>query len=256
MRLSTRQAVRVATRQRSIPPQTVQATTPPPVRQSLWSLDAPPTISAYAVSNPSGQNVTVRFNATEQLSTISVSISNAESATLSSTDFTETAITGGNYTYDASYTGISDGTYTATLDTAADAAGNDGATGQQDSVIVDTTPPTAAAGENQTVDEDTTVQFNGSNTTDNTGIASYNWSFGDGMNATGQTVTHTYTDSGEYTVTLTVEDAAEGVIESVTHEDAGCWNCVYERQHPARGDFYRRVLQCNGDRDARVVRAS
>ncbi|WP_218143696.1 hypothetical protein, partial [Halohasta litchfieldiae] len=32
----------------------------------------------------------------------------------------------------------------------------------------------------------------------------------------------------------------EGVIESVTHEDAGCWNCVYERQHPARGDFYRR----------------
>jgi len=48
----------------------------------------------------------------------------------------------------------------------------------------------------------------------------------------------------------------EGVIESVTHEDAGCWNCVYERQHPARGDFYRLVLQCNGDRDARVVRAS
>jgi len=48
----------------------------------------------------------------------------------------------------------------------------------------------------------------------------------------------------------------EGVIESVTHEDVGCWNCVYERQHPARGDFYRRVLQCNGDRDARVVRAS
>ena len=50
--------------------------------------------------------------------------------------------------------------------------------------------------------------------------------------------------------------SGEGVIESVTHEDAGCWNCVYERQHPARGDFYRRVLQCNGDRDARVVRAS
>ena len=28
--------------------------------------------------------------------------------------------------------------------------------------------------------------------------------------------------------------SGEGVIESVTHEDAGCWNCVYERQHPAR----------------------
>jgi len=28
--------------------------------------------------------------------------------------------------------------------------------------------------------------------------------------------------------------SGEGVAESVTHEDAGCWNCVYERQHPAR----------------------
>jgi len=62
---------------------------------------------------------------------------------------------------------------------------------------------------------------------------------------------------GDHTTEIDIAvDLLEGVIESVTHEDAGCWNCVYERQHPARGDFYRRVLQCNGDRDARVVRAS
>ncbi|MFC7138467.1 hypothetical protein ACFQMA_01280 [Halosimplex aquaticum] len=57
-------------------------------------------------------------------------------------------------------------------------------------------------------------------------------------------------------VGLTMLLIAEGVIESLTHEDAGCWNCVYERQHPARRGFYRRVLQCRGYRDARVVRAS
>jgi len=35
---------------------------------------------------------------------------------------------------------------------------------------------------------------------------SYVWDFGDGTTATGQTVSHTYTSSGEYTYTLTVTD--------------------------------------------------
>ncbi|MEF8883312.1 MAG: hypothetical protein V5A34_12400, partial [Halapricum sp.] len=43
-----------------------------------------------------------------------------------------------NGTYTATYDASSDGTYTATLHTAVDAAGNDGATGQSDTVEVDT----------------------------------------------------------------------------------------------------------------------
>jgi len=35
---------------------------------------------------------------------------------------------------------------------------------------------------------------------------------------------------------------SEGVIESVTHEDAGCWNCVVRAPASCRGDFYRRFF--------------
>lgn len=48
----------------------------------------------------------------------------------------------------------------------------------------------------------------------------------------------------------------EGVIESVTHEDAGSGNCVYELPNPARRGFSPRVLQSRGYRDARAVRTS
>jgi flagellin-like protein len=104
----------------------------------------PPSISSFGVTNPSGQNVRVAFDSDEQLSTIAVDISNAESATLTEGDFTESG-SGGTYTYTATYAGASDGTYDATLTTATDGDGNDGAAGQSDSVTVDTTAPTFAS---------------------------------------------------------------------------------------------------------------
>jgi PKD repeat protein len=49
--------------------------------------------------------------------------------------------------------------------------------------------------------------FNGSASRDPDGqIASWNWSFGDGADATGAEVTHEYTSDGSYSVKLTVED--------------------------------------------------
>jgi|GEM_PF-1397825 len=51
------------------------------------------------------------------------------------------------------------------------------------------------------------VTFDGSGSSDPDGsIASYEWDFGDGSTATGQSVTHSYSSSGDYTVTLTVTD--------------------------------------------------
>jgi len=78
--------------------------------------------------------------------------------------------------------------------------------------FLDTTSPTAVAGPDQTVNEDTVVHFDGSGSSDDVGIVSYSWDF-DASNditvdANGVTTTHTYSNPGTYTVTLTVSDFA------------------------------------------------
>ena len=47
-------------------------------------------------------------------------------------------------------------------------------------------------------------------------IVSYKWTFGDGGNASGANVTHTYAANGTYTITLTVTDSG-GLSNSTTH---------------------------------------
>ena len=53
-----------------------------------------------------------------------------------------------------------------------------------------------------------TCSFNGSGSTDDNGISSYSWTFGDGATATGSTASRTYAAAGTYTATLTVRDTA------------------------------------------------
>lgn len=62
-----------------------------------------------------------------------------------------------------------------------------------------------------------TVQFNGADSYDPDGsITAYKWDFGDGAQATGATVSHTYTGAGFYPVTLTVvDDAGKGGKDTV-----------------------------------------
>ncbi|MEK6480262.1 PKD domain-containing protein [Catalinimonas sp. 4WD22] len=52
-----------------------------------------------------------------------------------------------------------------------------------------------------------TVTFSGSSSSDDQGIVSYSWDFGDGTTGSGETVNHTYENAGEYTAKLTVADA-------------------------------------------------
>jgi len=80
---------------------------------------------------------------------------------------------------------------------------------------LDETPPVASAGQDLTVKIGSTVTFSAAGSTDNVGIASYEWDFGDGTSGTGVTASHTYDNVGTYNVTLTVTDAA-GNFSTVT----------------------------------------
>jgi len=54
-----------------------------------------------------------------------------------------------------------------------------------------------------------TVDYDASSSTDDVGIASYKWNFGDGKTGTGRTIRHVYSAPNQfYTVTLTVYDLA------------------------------------------------
>jgi len=52
------------------------------------------------------------------------------------------------------------------------------------------------------------ITVNGSGSTDNEGIVSYSWDFGDGTKKSGVTASHTYASGDTYTITLTVTDGA------------------------------------------------
>jgi len=124
-----------------------------------------------------------------------------QSYTWTFTDVTPQTLTGKNPTY----TFTTPGTYTITLNVT-DAAGN-WATDTAVITVLDITKPVANAGQDKTVNVGTIVTLDGGGSSDNVGIVSYEWDFGDGTTGTGKITTHTYTGSGTYTVTLTVKDA-------------------------------------------------
>jgi len=77
-------------------------------------------------------------------------------------------------------------------------------------VVLDATKPVADAGIDQTVVEDILVSFDAGGSSDNVGIVSYEWDFGDGTPTVVEddpVTTHTYAEPGTYIVTLAVRDA-------------------------------------------------
>ncbi len=75
-------------------------------------------------------------------------------------------------------------------------------------VLKDTTDPTASISNGSALQStiNYNIRFDASASTDNFGIESYAWDFGDGYTGWGSTATHAYSESGDYTVTLTVTD--------------------------------------------------
>jgi subtilisin family serine protease len=69
----------------------------------------------------------------------------------------------------------------------------------------DTTPPVADFTVSCT---ELACSFDGRSSSDNVGVVSYAWTFGDNASNSGATTSHTYASRGTYTVTLTVSDGA------------------------------------------------
>lgn len=74
-------------------------------------------------------------------------------------------------------------------------------------VILDTTAPTADMSKSRVVASEHIIMFDGSGSSDTSGISSYLWNFGDGAQGTGAAIGHAYAP-GTYQATLTVTDMA------------------------------------------------
>ena len=98
------------------------------------------------------------------------------------------------------------GDYTATL-TVWDDSGNT-ATATRAITVLDTQAPVARGGGDRTVDEGQSLFFDASASTDNVGVTSYRWDFGDNSSSSAAAVSHVYTRPGKYSASLTVMDAA------------------------------------------------
>ncbi|WP_428819179.1 PKD domain-containing protein [Microbulbifer sp. MCCC 1A16149] len=129
----------------------------------------------------------------------------------------------------ASHTYQSAGNFTATLTV------NDGRGGTDTASVVITangvepenTSPVAVAAVSATSGEaPLAVTFDAAGSSDADGDAlTYSWNFGDGSTGTGVNVAHTYTEAGEYTASLTVNDGAasssDSLVITVSAADGG-----------------------------------
>jgi len=153
------------------------------------------------------------------------------------------------------------GTYTVTLTVTDHALQTDTVT-----TTVTTTPgapPVANPGGPYTVDESAasggqwTVAFDGTGSTDDTGLCDYQWNFGDGSTATGTTPTHLYAAAGDYTVTLTVRDhahqahTATGIVHVTVNDPpvAAHGGPYAVDEHQAAGGSYTATFDAGGSTD-------
>jgi hypothetical protein len=81
-------------------------------------------------------------------------------------------------------------------------------TSYSSSIILDTEVPVAKTGQDKTVSLGSCATFDAQGCTDDVGVVSYEWDFGDGTTADGITATHVYSSPGTYNAQLTIKDAA------------------------------------------------
>ncbi|WP_089649671.1 beta strand repeat-containing protein [Halobacterium hubeiense] len=140
-------------------------------------------------------------------------------ADLSAFDAGTVTLTGdGTGSYEANATvgpDATDGDQNVTV-TASDGEGNtdSGTTG---ALRVDTENLSVALNDTRTVEEGQSVEFSPASVSGATGDVTYDWTFGDGNSSSGETVTHTYSASGTYTVEVTATDETGDTASDTTN---------------------------------------
>jgi len=163
-------------------------------------------VSVDPSTTEAGQSVNITASVTDNLAVSSVRIQiRAENGTL----LLDRALTGASGLYWTDAVLRSLGNFTYTLE-ARDAVGN-AASSQGTITVVDTQPPVAVAGPDVEVWKGSTVTFNASGSSDNSAIVSATWAFsynGTDIVLSGQMASFRFVVPGQYSVTLTVTDAA------------------------------------------------
>ncbi len=181
------------------------------VKTDYITVTCTPPVAAFSGSPTSGEvPLTVNFT---DLST---------GATSWSWDFGDTKT---STAQNPSHTYTSAGTYTVAL-TATNSCGNDTET-KIDYITVTCTPPVASfSGSPTSGVAPLTVNF----TDASTGATSWSWDFGDDGTSTAQNPSHIYTDTGTYTVTLTVTNSCGSDVETkadyITVTGGGGWTVI------------------------------
>lgn len=161
-----------------------------------------PSLSEFSITNATGSPATIRVAAREPLGGFHMAIGGPTTDALDISDFKQVD---GRRVWEAEYSPDADGTYRVYLQNYTDDHGNTRESGRNKQFISDLTPPTAVATLDLANSQNLSIAFDARRSADASGIASYEWSFGDGGNATGPRVSNDYRP-GNYTAELTVTD--------------------------------------------------
>jgi PKD repeat protein len=147
-----------------------------------------------------------------------------------------------------------------TVDVTAYAGGNANEGDNNDTETTEVTiltPPTASFSYSPTAPSTSEkVNFDASGSSDPDGtVVSYDWDFGDGTTASGESVTHSYSSSGEYTVELTVTDDDGGtdtVTRVVSVNEAPTASFEYSPQSPSTSETVNFDASDSSDPDGNI----
>lgn len=170
------------------------------VSVSVASVNEPPVAGDVSATTSQSDSVTDSFDTTDpDGDSLSHSIETGPADG-------SVSVSGGSFTYtpDSGFTGSDSFIYEV----------NDGNGGSDTATVsitvTDETKPTANAGNKKAISIGDTVSFDGSDSSDNVGITTYNWDINDDetYEKTGQSTSHTFNQRGITIVTLRVIDAA------------------------------------------------